>query len=105
MLGIVSIVGIITVVGGILFGLIGAILGFIGRGRVKRGEADNGGVALGGILTSLFGLVVSIALIVIGVIFLSDDFNNLSDCLDEAGNDDTAIEQCQDDFEADLTGG
>ncbi len=104
-LGIISIVAILTVLGGILFGLIGAILGFIGRGRAKRGEADNGGIALAGILTSLFGLVASVALIVIGVVFLADDFGNLADCLNDAGDDDAAIEQCQIDFEDDLTGG
>lgn len=103
-LGIISIIGIITVVGGILFGLIGAILGFIARGRVKRGEADNGGVALAGVITSLIGLLVSIALIVIGVVFLSDDIGSLADCLDEAGDSQAALEQCQEDFADDIGG-
>ena len=105
MLGILSIIGIITVLGGVLFGLIGLILGLVGRGRAKRGEADNGGVALGGVLTSLVGLVVSIILVVVGIIFFADDFTNLVDCLDEAGDDQAAIERCERDFEDDLTGG
>ena len=97
-LGILSIIGIITVIGGV-------ILGLVGRGRVKRGEAANGGVALAGVVTSLVGLVVSIILIGVGVIFFADDFTNLVDCLDEAGDNPAAVEQCERDFEDDLTGG
>lgn len=104
-LGILSIFAIITVVGGVILGLIGVILGLVGRGRVKRGEADNGGVALAGIVTGLVGLLVSIILIVVGVIFFADDFTDLVDCLDEAGDNPAAVEQCERDFEDDLTGG
>jgi len=104
-LGILSIIGIITVIGGVILGLIGVILGLVGRGRVKRGEAANGGVALAGVVTSLVGLVVSIILIGVGVIFFADDFTNLVDCLDEAGDNPAAVEQCERDFEDDLTGG
>ena len=103
-LGILAILGIITVFLGILFGLIGAILGFIARGRVKRGEADNGGVALAGVITSLIGLVVSIALIVIGVIWLSDDIDSLNECVSEA-NSQADEDQCAEDFADDIIGG
>lgn len=104
-LGIISILALITVVGAILFGLIGVILGFIARGRVKRGEADNGGVALAGLIMSFLGLVAGIAIIVAGVLFFADDFNNLTDCLDDAGDSQTAVDQCSQDFEDDVVGG
>lgn len=95
-LGILSILTGLFVVG-IVFGLIGLILGFVGRRRVKRGEATNGGVALAGIITSIIGILVAGAIIVFAIIF-ADDFSNLADCLDDAGDDQSAIEQCQEDF-------
>jgi Septum formation len=51
-------------------GLIGLILGFIARGRVKRGEATNGTAALWGIITSAVAVVLSIVglVILVGVV-------------------------------------
>ncbi|MCM2411384.1 DUF4190 domain-containing protein [Streptomyces sp. RKAG290] len=67
-LGIASMVlGIIAVAGfcmyglGIILGVLALIFGLIGRGRVSRGEADNGGVALAGIILGSIGIVVSAA--------------------------------------------
>ncbi|HVQ51654.1 MAG TPA: DUF4190 domain-containing protein, partial [Mycobacterium sp.] len=44
---VVAIIGLVfcwTVAGGIILGLCAIIIGFVGRGRVKSGEATNGGV-------------------------------------------------------------
>ncbi|MFE6976859.1 DUF4190 domain-containing protein [Streptomyces sp. NPDC057682] len=67
-LGIASLVlGIISVVLfclwglGIVLGVLALIFGLIGRGRAKRGEADNAGVALAGIILGSVGMVVSAA--------------------------------------------
>jgi hypothetical protein len=51
-------------------GLTGLILGFIARGRVKRGEATNGTAALWGIITSTVAVVLSIVglVILVGVV-------------------------------------
>src|SRR4051794_34308757 len=49
-LGIVAIPGILTVVLGILLGLLALIFGIIGRKRYSRREATNGGAAMGGAL-------------------------------------------------------
>ena len=61
-LGIIGVlVGIIPLffwVAGIL-GVIGLVLGFVGRGRFERSEATNGTMALWGIITSLAALVLS----------------------------------------------
>jgi hypothetical protein len=55
-LGVISLILIFFIPVGFLgtgiLGIIGLILGFIGRGRAKRGEATNGMVALWGIITS-----------------------------------------------------
>ena len=69
------ILGIIGAVSGVIplmfwlagtLGLIGLILGFIARGRVKRGEATNGMAALWGIITNAVSLVLS----VVGLVLL-----------------------------------
>ena len=104
-LGILSIVtGLFGI--GIVLGIIGLILGFVGRSRVKRGEASNGGAALGGVITSIIGSLISIAVIVFAVVILSSgSFGSLTDCLDDARNDKDAIDQCERDFQDDLFGG
>jgi VIT1/CCC1 family predicted Fe2+/Mn2+ transporter len=53
-----------------ILGVIGLILGFVGRGRAKRGEATNGTTALWGIITSAVAVVLSIVglVILVGVI-------------------------------------
>lgn len=86
-LGIASLVlGIIAVAGfcmyglGIILGVLALIFGLIGRGRAKRGEADNGGIALAGIILGSIGIVISAAFL--GMIIwavTSDDFDEDSD--------------------------
>ena len=50
---VVAIISLFTVFGGIVLGVVAVILGFLGRGRVKRGEATNGGIAMAGIIPTL----------------------------------------------------
>ncbi|MFC5805487.1 DUF4190 domain-containing protein [Streptomyces formicae] len=59
-----------------ILGLIGLILGFSARGRVKRGEATNKGVALAGVILGLVSLVLS----VVGAVIT---FKAVGDAVDE----------------------
>ena len=103
-LGILAIPGAITIIGGVLLGILAIILGAIGRSRAKRGLATNGGVALAGIITGAVGLVLAIAFVAIGVSFLnSGSGKKLRDCLDRAGTDRAAQQVCQDQVRNDLT--
>ncbi len=90
------------VFGGIVLGIPAIILGIIGRGRVKRGEADNGGMALTGIILGVIALLISIAVITFAASFF-DEFGSLSECLQSAGQDQSAIDQCGVDFEQEVT--
>jgi amino acid transporter len=100
---VVAIVGLLTVFGGILLGVVAIILGFIGVGRVKRGEATNRGVAIAGIVLGVLGIAVSIAAIALAVWgFKEVGGNDLVDCIQRAGNDEAAQQQCQDDFQTSL---
>jgi hypothetical protein len=94
-----AIIGLFTVFGGLVLGIVAVILGFIGWGRARRGEATNGGVAIAGIVLGFLGVIVSIVAIVLIVSF----FDNVGgtdyvDCLSRAGNDEQAMQQCADQF-------
>jgi hypothetical protein len=68
-LGIIgAIFGIIPVdvlLGGIL-GVIGVIVGFLGRGRAMRGEVTNRGIAERGILISISAVAISVFSLFVG---------------------------------------
>lgn len=59
-----------------ILGLIALVLGLVGKGRVKRGEADNKGVALTGVILGLAALILS----VVGAVIT---FSAVSDAVDE----------------------
>ena len=101
-LGILSLVTWFLFVGG-LFGVIAVVLGVIGRGRAKRGEANNGGMALAGLITGAVGVLLTI-LVIVGVAALwnSEEFSTVRECVEEAGSDQAAIDACAEQFEGDL---
>jgi hypothetical protein len=102
-LGVLALLSCWTVLGGILFGLIALVLGFVASGRAKRGRGTGRGMAITGIVLGLIGLLISVAFIAIGVSFLnSESGQTLQQCLSEAGDDQAAVRQCQQDFEDDV---
>jgi Domain of unknown function (DUF4352) len=95
-LGITALIlGIIGTISGIIplffwlagiLGVIGLILGFVGRGRAKRGEATNGAMALWGIITSAIALILSI----VGLVITVGAFGEAADELAETAEEPTA---------------
>ena len=76
-----------------LLGIIAIILGAIGMGRASRGEADNRGQAVAGLITGILALLVAIALGVgIGGFLTThvNDFRKLGTCWKKA---DTRVER------------
>lgn len=72
-----------------LLGLIAVILGIIGISRASRGEADNRGQAIAGLITGLLALLVAIFLTVsIGAFFAGHqtDFRQFGNCMLGADN-------------------
>lgn len=59
-------------------GIAAIVLGFLGRGKAKRGEARQGGLGMAGIITGAIGLVLTIVLTVAGISLL----NQVEDCTD-----------------------
>jgi hypothetical protein len=104
-LGIIALLTSITVVGGVLLGILAVVFGIIARRRAKRGEAAGRGMATAGIVTGGLGLLVAVALIVLGVSLLnSKSGQDLQSCLRNAGSDQARIQACDNHY-ADQIGG
>jgi hypothetical protein len=89
----------LTVVGGVVLGVVAIILGFLGWGRARRGEATNGGIAIAGIVLGFLSIIE--AAVVIGLAVWGFDQaggTDYVDCLSKAGNDEQAIQECADQF-------
>ncbi len=100
-LGILGVLTAFFLLGGLL-GLVAVILGFVALGKIKKGEADGRGLAIGGIVTGAIALVLTLILVAtVGAFFASnsDNISTLNDCVQDAGNNQTAVQACQDQFE------
>jgi hypothetical protein len=99
---VLAIIGLVvcwTVVGGVPLGLCAVIIGFVAWGRVKRGEATNGGVAIAGIVLGFLAIIVSLVFIPIWIgVFGEIGATDYVDCVSRAGSNDKAIQQCADQF-------
>jgi len=80
-LGIVGLLLFWTVIGGIVLGILALIFGFLGRGRVKRREADNGGAATAGIVLGALALVAGIVFTLVVVLAVAEDQEKYEECL------------------------
>jgi Domain of unknown function (DUF4190) len=98
-LAIIALLGVWSVVAGIILGLAAVVIGFLARGRVKRGTANNDGVAIAGI-------VLGVLAVIIGVVFIPiwtaiwDDINggDYVSCVQNAGPDRIKRQHCADRF-------
>ncbi len=84
-----------TLVGGIVLGILAVVFGIVGRGRVKRSEADNRRVANAGIITGVVGIVLAGTFIALGVGMLNSPAGkSLQQCLKNAHGAKAAVKQC-----------
>jgi hypothetical protein len=97
---VLAVIGLVfcwTVLGGVVLGVVAVIIGIVGRGRAKRGEATNGGVAMAGILLGVLAVIVSIAFVFIWIgVFSEVGGTDYLDCVSRAGSDPKAVEGCAD---------
>jgi hypothetical protein len=96
---VVAIIALISVFGGVVLGIVAVVLGFLGWNKARRGEANNGGVAVAGIVLGFLSIIE--AIVVIG--FAVWGFNEAGggdyvECLSKAGSDQQAMQQCIDQF-------
>ena len=98
-IAIVALVSSFSVAGGIVLGIVAVVIGFAARGRVKRGQANNGGVALAGVILGFVAIIIGLVFIVIYVYAFKDTgVGDYFDCLSKAGSDKTAQRLCESDF-------
>lgn len=95
---IIAIVGLLfcwTVAGGVVLGVLAAILGIVGYGKAKRGQATNAGIAIAGIVLGALSVVVGLVFIPIWIgVFSEVGGTDYMDCVARAGNDPKAVEGC-----------
>jgi uncharacterized membrane protein HdeD (DUF308 family) len=73
-----------------VLGIIAIILGIVGLSRVSRGQADNRGQAIAGLVTGILGLLLAVIFTVsIGAIFArhQNDFRRFGNCMVGADNE------------------
>jgi hypothetical protein len=98
-LGVVAVVLVLLLLFspiGAFLGLLAVLFGILGIMRANRGEADNRGQAVAGLVTGAIALLVGIFFTIsIGVWFSThvNDFNRFGQCIDDASGPD-AREQC-----------
>ncbi|MFJ3977078.1 DUF4190 domain-containing protein [Streptomyces sp. NPDC090021] len=63
-LGILAVVGCITSFIAVALGIGAVVFGALGKGKANRGEADNGGMALAGIILGAIGIVLGLLMLV-----------------------------------------
>ena len=104
-LGVLALLSSLFLVGGLL-GLIAIVLGVLGRGKAKRGEATNGGMAMAGIVLGVLSVIISAVVLAVGASFLnSETGSGLISCIAEAGQDQAAIDACEQEFRSEVEGG
>lgn len=97
---VIAIIALLSVFGGIVLGVVAVILGFLGWGRAKRGEANNGGIAVAGIVLGFLSIIEAIVVIWLAVWGFSElGGTDYLDCLSQAGSDQQAIQQCAEQFQ------
>jgi uncharacterized protein DUF4190 len=98
-LATIALLSVWSVVGGIILGLTAVVIGFLARGRVKRGTANNGGVAIAGIVLGALAVIVGVAFIPIWTALWNDiNGGDYISCMQNAGPDHIKQQRCADRF-------
>ena len=98
-LAIIALLSVWSVFAPIILGLIAVVIGFLGHGRVKRGTANNGGVAIAGILLGALAVIVGLAFIPIYTMVWKDvGGGDYIDCMQKADSDHVEQQRCADQF-------
>lgn len=98
-LGLLALLTFWTVLGGVVLGVLAVALGLSARGRARRRQATNGGLALAGVVLGLVGLILSAGLI---AFLASDTGRDLRSCVEDASTQ-AERDRCSQDVVDDLT--
>jgi uncharacterized protein DUF4190 len=102
-LAVIGLLSVATVFAPIALGIVAVVLGFLAHARAKRGTADNGGVAIAGIVLGGLAVVVGVAFIAIWTTVWKDvRGGDYIDCTQKAGSNHVLQQQCADQFRRSL---
>lgn len=88
-----------SIIGGIVGGSVAVVLGFAGRARAARGEADNAPIANAGIGLGALAVIIGAAFVPIWIgLFSEAGMGDYVRCVEHAGNDRAAQQQCENAF-------
>lgn len=98
-LAVIGLLSVATVFAPIALGVVAVSLGTLGRRRARRGIADNGGVAIAGIVLGALAVVVGLAFIAIwNTVWKDVQGDDYIDCIQKAGENQVAEQHCADQF-------
>ena len=98
-LAVIGLVSVATVFAPIGLGVVATVIGVIAHGRAKRGIANNGGVAIAGIVLGALAIVVGLAFIAIWTTVWKDvGGGDYIDCMQKAGSGKLEQQHCADQF-------
>lgn len=98
-LAIIALLSVWSVFVGVILGLVAVVTGILGRRRVKRGIANNGGVAIAGIVLGALAIIVGLAFIAIWTAVWKDvGGGDYISCMEKAGSNKAQQQQCSDQF-------
>ena len=98
-LAVVALLSVATVFAPIALGTVAVVLGVVGHARAKRGIANNGGVAIAGIVLGALAIVVGLAFIAIWTTVWKDvRGGDYIDCMEKACKSHVAQQHCADQF-------
>jgi hypothetical protein len=66
--GVVALVASLTVVGGLMLGVLAALLGLLARAQVRHGQASNGDTAMTGVVLGVLAIVASLIIALFWVV-------------------------------------
>jgi acyl-CoA synthetase (AMP-forming)/AMP-acid ligase II len=98
-LAVIGLVSVATVFAPVGLGVVAVIIGVMGHGRAKRGIANNGGVAIAGIVLGALAIVVGLAFIAIWTTVWKDvGGGDYIDCMQKAGSGKFEQQRCGEQF-------
>ena len=98
-LAIVALLSVWSVFAGVILGLAAVVTGVLGRGRVKHGIANNGGVAIAGIVLGALAIIVGLAFVAIWTAVWKDvGGGDYISCMEKAGSNQAQQQQCSTQF-------
>ncbi|MGA8330873.1 MAG: DUF4190 domain-containing protein [Mycobacterium sp.] len=98
-LAVIGLVSVATVFAPITLGVVAMVIGVVAHGRAKRGVANNGGVAIAGIVLGGLAIVVGLAFIAIWTTVWKDvGGGDYIDCMQKAGPAKLEQQHCADQF-------